>query len=378
MTPRRFLLQIPNASFVYINMAFALRRAFNRQGIDCHIQPQGLTPDAERALLCTYEPDVILAINGHKTEVCAEFKDIRYIRWIHDNQFNGADLRQAFRDEPGSDIFYFVSARQAQVFQVGGDHLIGKLQFGAEPVAPDAVRAPLRSAFSLVGYIPPATLLNTSFTLSKQQTFSGTDYFDYLNTVLQDSVEFPLELIDQLVEHFFNLRNASTRGLDPRSLTLFKEEYIRSSCRYRLVKKVLTLGYDCRLFGPAEWETWTELAHCYCGEAPTVQQTRAIYQSSALNLHNGGIINHPRVFDCMAAHGGPIVANRCSVVDEDNEFEPGVHYIEADLGELGEVLPRYLNDSAALARISNEAYRLISARHTWDHRVTEILEDLQQ
>lgn len=55
-----------------------------------------------------------------------------------------------------------------------------------------------------------------------------------------------------------------------------------------------------------------------------------------------------------------------------------MHYIEADLGELGEVLPRYLNDSAALARISNEAYRLISARHTWDHRVTEILEDLQQ
>jgi hypothetical protein len=377
MTPRRFLLQIPSASFFYINLAFAMRRAFNRQGIDCHIQQQGLTPDAERALLSTFAPDVILAINGQKSDACREFKNIRYIRWIQDNQFNGADLRQAWRNEPGNDIFYFVSDRQARVFQVGGGHLIGKLRFAAEPVALDAPRPARQSVFSLVGYIPPATLLNASFTLSPNQTFSGMDYFVYLNTVLKDTVEFPLELIDQLLENFFNARQSSTRGIEPRNLALFKEEFIRASSRYRLVKKILDLGYQCRLFGPAEWLTWAELARCYGGEAPTVEQSRAIYQTSAFNLHNGGIIHHPRVFDCMAARGGPILSNRCSVVDDDNEFEPGVHYIEADLGELGEVAQRYLDDPAALQRISDEAHRLIVARHTWDHRVAEILADLQ-
>jgi spore maturation protein CgeB len=65
------------------------------------------------------------------------------------------------------------------------------------------------------------------------------------------------------------------------------------------------------------------------------------------------------------------------VVDDDNEFEPGVHFIEADLGELAEVTQRYLADPSALIAIREEAYRLICARHTWDHRVTEILADLQ-
>jgi hypothetical protein len=377
MTPRRLLLQIPSASFFYINLAFALRRAFVRQAIDCHIQVEGLSADAERALLCNFAPDVILAINGQKSEVCREFKNIRYIRWIQDNQFNGADLRQRWRDEPGNDIFYFVSDRQARVFQIGGGHLIGKLRFAAEPVAADAPRAALQSAFALIGYIPPATLLNLRFNPGAQQSFSGMDYFVYLNSILQDTVEFPLELIDQIIENFFHARHSSPGDLQAGQLALLKEEFIRASSRYRLVKKILALGYTCRLFGPAQWRSWAELAQGYCGEAPTVQQTREIYQSTALNLHNGGIINHPRVFDCMAARGGPILANHCSVVDDDNEFEPGVHFIEADLGELAEVTQRYLADPSALIAIREEAYRLICARHTWDHRVTEILADLQ-
>jgi hypothetical protein len=376
MKPERFLLQIPVASFTYINQAFALRRALMRQQIDCHIQVQGLSADAERALLCNYRPQVVLAINGQRSEVSQAFSNIRYLHWIQDNNFNGQDLRQAYREAGSGDIYYLVDGRQMQVMQFSPECQTGRLRFAAEPEAADMPRPPERSRFSLVGYIPPATLLNASFTLAPGNTFTGMDYFEFLESVLQDSLDFPLELIDQITEAFFNTRNATTQGVEHSKLTLFKEEYIRASNRYRMVKKILSLGYDCRLYGPIEWRSWAELASSYRGEAPTIDQTREIFQTSAINLHNGGIINHPRVFDCMGAHGGLVLANRFGQTDAESEFEPGIHYVEADLSDMEEVTRHYLENREAARKISDAAYELICARHTWDHRVAEILADL--
>ncbi|GGY27962.1 glycosyltransferase family protein [Paludibacterium paludis] len=373
---RRILLQIPVLSFFYLNQVFALRRAFLRKGVDCLIQTPGMPNDAENLFLKNFQPDVIFTINGACSDVTRGYRAARHIHWLQDNQFNGVDLRRYFESDTSDDIFYFVSERLAGVMRLGPNHLVGQLRFAAEPVDEAAREREVRSSFSLVGYIPNVSMRDTSFTLGNGRTFSGKDYFDFLAQVQGNSLDFPLELMDQLVETFFLTLGVEARGLPAENLSWFREEMIRGANRSRVVRALFERGYDCRLFGPEDWASWPEFASSYCGEAREADQTQSIYQTSALNIHNGGTVHHPRVLDCMASFGGPVLANRCEVRDQNACFEPGVHYLEFDLADLSDVAEFYLANPQAREAISRSAYDEIRARHTWDNRVDDILADL--
>ncbi|WP_152090770.1 glycosyltransferase family protein [Azospira sp. I09] len=372
---QRVLIRAPARTFFYINLALALRRAFMRTGADCLTQVADLNEGAENALLQGYAPDLVFSINcPHPNQTAPAF---RHVLWLQDNIFNGRDLRHTRFESKEDDLVYVVSQRLKNlVFPDNPD--VGILHFATQPLEHGDEKAEIKTDFSLVGYIPSASLLSNQYSIGNGRQFSGQDYFNFLSAALGDEIDYPLELLDDIVEVFFNTLGSTTKELPPEALSIFKEEYIRAFNRFRLAETILQNGHSLHLYGPDTWKGWPHLTNHYQRELPGFRDLVRTFRTSAFNLHNGGMIIHPRVFDCMGAYGGPIFANRNIVTGEEmKDFIPGTHYIEYSLSNLKEVTNYYLFNPET-EKIKKNAYDLIQEKHTWNHRVAQILNDLEK
>lgn len=371
-TPARILLLIPSAYLFYLNQGLALRQALLNQGVDCMLLTDGMNEESMLALLSGYQPQVVISVNAGRPAVLDRFPGMLHVRWVQDNQFGNADHRQE-QEQPASDICYFATTRLLNTLPMRGKVLTGTLRFASTPVD-GGYAEPAGSMFSLIGYIPPTSLLNAVFEVNPFKKFSGWDYLAFLEMVQQNSLDTSLELVDQIVETFLNVQGTRSQNVSGDVLKLFREEYIRASNRSRMVKKVLLLGHGCRIYGTPDWSTWPEFAPYFLGPLATPQQSREVFRTTALNLHNGGTVSHPRVFDCMASLGGPLMVNRTPTEDELG-FEAGVHYVEYDLSDFEDVARELIDNAPRRREISVAAHSHLSQHHSWDHRARQIIAD---
>ncbi len=371
--PSRILLLAPVATLFYANQCLALRRAFLAKGIDCLFMADGMDDDAMEALLSGYEPDVVLSINSYKRPMMERFPEILHIRWIQDNHFIHDDYRKR-TSHPLSDICYCVSDRQKKVVVSEAKKLSGILRFAADP-APECGSAEPQATFALIGGIPPASLLGHEIKVSRFRRFVGREYFEFLASEQQNSLDMPLEQLDEICVKFLALHRIAPAELGEIELGLLREDYIRAFNRSRLVQRVLSIGMGCSIYGNREWADWPEFAEHYKGRAATSRQNQEIFRSASLNLHNGGTLSHPRVFECMGSFGGPLLANRMPP-EPDLDFETGVHYVEFDHDNLPDVARELIADPAKRKAISRAAYNLVCDKHTWGHRASQVLADI--
>lgn len=370
--PARILLLIPSAYFFYLNQGLALRQAFLDNGVDCLLLVDNMDDNSMVALLSGYRPEAVLAVNSFKRPVMERFPEILHVRWIQDNQFDVDYRKQSAH--PLSDICYTATSRLKNAVVSSAKRFSGVLRFAADPVASDFATDPA-SPFSLIGYIPPADLLDVAFEIDGNRKFTGRDYFDFLASLQQNSLDTALEVVDQIVDVFLGTQGTTAQRAPEELLRLFREEYIRASNRCRLTRKILSLGLGCRIFGTPEWTTWPEFAPHFCGPLATLEDNRQVFRTTTLNLHNGGTLSHPRVFDCMASLGGPLLANR-TLPEPELDFEPGVHYMEYDLSDFDQVARELLDNPARCREISRSAHNLIGQKHTWGHRAKQVLADM--
>ncbi len=346
-----------------------------RTGADCLIQVADLNEGAEGALLQGYAPDLVFSINCPRP--VQRTSTFRHVLWLQDNIFNGRDLRHTRFESEQDDLVYVVCQRLKNLVFPDNPN-VGILHFATQPLECGNEKPEIKTDFSLIGYIPSVNLLTNQYSLGNGRQFTGRDYFNFLSSALGDEIDYPLELLDDIVEVFFNTLGSTTKGLPTEALGIFKEEYIRAFNRFRLADTILHNGHSLRLYGPDTWKGWPHLEANYQRELPGFNDLTRAFKTSAFNLHNGGMIIHPRVFDCMGAGGGPIFANRNTITGEEaNEFIPGTHYIEYSLSNLKEVTNHYLSSPEADA-IQKNAYDLVREKHTWDHRVAQILNDLEE
>jgi len=371
--PSRILLLAPVATLFYVNQCLALRRAFLAKGLECLFMADGMDDDAMEALLSGYEPDVVLSINSYKRPLMERFPEVLHVRWIQDNHFIHDDYRKK-TSHPLSDICYCVSDRQKRVVVSEAKTLSGILRFAADP-APDCCSEAPRATFSLIGGIPPASLLGHEFKISVFRRFVGRDYFEFLASELKNSLDMPLEQLDAICMKFLARHRIAPAELGEIGLGLLREDYIRAFNRSRLVQRVLSIGMGCNIYGNREWADWPEFAEHYKGGAATSRRNQEIFRSTTLNLHNGGTISHPRVFECMGSFGGPLLANQMPP-EPDLDFEPGVHYVEFNHDNLPDVAKELIADPVRRKTICQAAYKLICEKHTWDHRASQVLADI--
>lgn len=371
--PNRILLMCPNMYFFYINQGLALREAFEKAGVNCMMASNEMDETSLQALLTGYAPDVVISINSPKRPAMEAFPNVRHIRWFQDHHFEGNDYSND-REQSTSDVCYVATNRLKNYIPTQGKQFTSVLRFAAKPV--DAPYSePVGADFSLIGFIPTAVFLNTWFGLDDERRFSGQQYFDFLEVVKQNSLEFPLEVVDEVVEGFLRMHGTTTSRVDPRMPELLGNQYMRGFDRYRFARQVLSLGKGCQIYGPDEWKSWPEFAPYHRGLLPSTSDNMQVYRATRINLHNGGTVSHPRVFECMAAHGGPLMLNR-TLIEHELGFEAGIHYVEFDLSNFEAQARALLANPTLRKTISEAAYFHIQAHHTWDHRVRQILKDL--
>ena len=170
-------------------------------------------------------------------------------------------------------------------------------------------------------------------------------------------------------------------GALSRELRHIVDEIIpRSVDRAIIVRQLIEATRDVQIFGPDHWASWPDFAPCYQGPATLPVDLARIYSMGRVTLHNGGYLAHPRVLEAMAA-GAVVLANADAYADRSEttgaNFIPDENLLLYSPGGLKAVAEAALVDHDLRRRIRMNAAALIRAGHTWDHRVSQILHDLQ-
>jgi hypothetical protein len=378
--PKRVAVFLPKSTSFYLALFFALKRAFERQGIECGGWTELLGEEQLLEFCRQFKPDVIFEMNRARAELPRLPAAVKHVAWIVDTLGRPIDY---FRD---SDIVYFFGANWLRTFPRALARHADWLPPGACPDAYFPQSRDDQSDVTFVGHIPnpwsdtelQRVVCGTGENALRfdelyprlLQHWSGVELKGFANdTYLQSACD----LIERLVGKRVVLHDPVLRyDIGCRA--------VRMMNRHALLSSVIPHARSLRLYGPDNWTRWPQYAPYYRAFAHDPHELRAIYQSSKINLHEG-VGPHFRAFDCMAS-GGVLFYLRSP--DDDlpggmNEvFEPHVHYVPFNRDDFAEQAREYLNDGHKRRRVARAAAELIGARHTWAHRVNKIVGDLAQ
>ncbi|WP_320172025.1 glycosyltransferase [Maridesulfovibrio sp.] len=156
----------------------------------------------------------------------------------------------------------------------------------------------------------------------------------------------------------------------------------QATLEYRLscVKKTLPYnplivgddGWKLLLAGSDSWEYHSELS--YYEDLPRFYPCSKINFNCTSQQMKGAV--NQRVFDVPACNGFLLTDHRYQV---ENLFEPGREIaIYSTRDEIPELIERYLGDREARERIIKAARKRILAEHTYDCRITKLVECMRQ
>lgn len=334
-----------------------------------------MSDDSMQSLVYSFMPQAVLSINNPRPKVLAHNNKILHIRWLQDNEFGNTDIRNE-NDSSPSDICYFICERLMNLAggKVHANRKKSILRFASSPALLQSSRHTCNT-ISFIGYIPPANLLDARFQIDSTTHFSGWDYLAFLEKIQGSSIDMPIELLGEVTEQFLRNYGITSAQIPEQGLRLFREDFYRASNRYRLIKKIAKQTNDIGIYGTREWLTWPDFSPYFRGALLTTEQNIQVFRSTKINIHNGGTISHPRVFECMGSGGGPILVNECPK-DEGLELIPGVHYLEYNMENITEIIEELTHDNSLAETLSNNAYHHMKSNHTWDHRAHQIINDI--
>lgn len=152
--------------------------------------------------------------------------------------------------------------------------------------------------------------------------------------------------------------------------------------RYRVIKTLLDAGMRVDVFG-GSWESCPlgKYPNLICHPDVTTQESMQVWQQSDLSLnvmswHKSGFTE--RMANIMLS-GAVLACDETAYLN--GRFEHGkdllVFRLDA-LDELPNMLREYLKNPETLREISGNGFEKAKKRHTWDSRVKEFLEILEE
>lgn len=416
----------PNRSALYVSGLLGLRKQFALRGIDTHIGWSYFDPDQLAQFCDLYRPDAILEIDRTRDNAVSIPKDVISVAWIQDWRSMSEDKIGSSSDRfGGSDLYYFCAKPETVGVDARKLKHWGYLLQATDPDVYFAEDVPEESDFSLIGYIPPKLHLaqvdhplgvellgppmnTTDFGTVRQLldalraeglTWNKYDaalarrianrhicsFIDKRFGCGMNLGRTNMQVTDELMPLVFDaVFDPKSRCLVPDMMMYTVEnEIMRAIGRANVVNAALNVSQSLRLYGIGMWQTYPEYLPYYQGTAPTEAAVRRIYRSSRLNLHNAMTQMHARVLDCMAA-GSTIMVNKMLHNDADEpdclkaHFDTDLHYFEYDDDDLEERARDLLQDNVRRRRAGRAAAEVVRSRHTWSHRVDQILSDLAQ
>jgi hypothetical protein len=408
----------PNHSALYLNIFLGLRKEFAKRGVDVHLALGYYKPDMLAQFCDLFKPDAILEIDRTRANAPGMPEDVISIAWLQDWRSVGDGHVANSTDRfGGSDLYYFCARPESIGVNTSElKHWAYLLQAtDADVYYPETL--PFESDFTLLGYIPEKQVFDKLDVALPVEVVKGQILTGNFGTLRQlvDAMKAegltwntydPMEarrLINRYVRSFLGIAGDERTGFsspfggipaevnvllnDQRCflpddvMFFFENGLLRALGRSSVLDSVLRVSQSLRIFGVGPWATYPEYASYYRGLAATETEVRRIYSSSRINLHNAMTQMHTRALDCMAS-GSIVMVNKIRYNDATQpdclraHFEPGVHYCEYGEDDLSEVGRQLLDDEPARRRMGQAARAAILAKHTWAHRVDQILSDI--
>jgi len=361
------------------NVLRALAHAFSKRGVACAWHNK-LLP-YEQLLPWLVDNDIALCLEyGRTLPRLVPWPDhIIHCGWVVDYRQHGQDM---LGDLGVSHHLYFIMHPRAyglnEITDLAGQSW-SMLLPGARPTnlsmaSPSAL---FDYDFCLAGFIPaPLDYDSPLGTTPNGEVVT-------LNTIMQG---FPIELL-----HMANLNIDSIRKtvharlaelhctpFDTNNiLQLFDDILVRTVDRRALLEGIQSWNQSLALYGPPTWMQWPQFAPYYRGFLEPGPLDAAMRRAK-INLHNGCLGFHYRVADAIAA-GAFIMINRTSMDNLPGGIatflEPEVEYAPFEFDGFETLARGYLADRDRRDRIIAAGRRAVLARHTWDNRADQIIND---
>lgn len=369
----------------YVNMLWGLKRAFEKAGIACVIGWPLLNPVAMKSFIDQFSPDLIIEINRTRHQAKVIPAGVKHVAWVQDGTLA---FDQDITDFGGSDRTYFMAQPEAVGYPSGlmtRDSHYGFLLPAADPAVYHPLAEPAyRYDFSFAGFIPAPQKLSVGMTVLQRRGQSWELDPEALEKLLRAAGVFQWSVGD-CAYPMIHQRLSEHLGLAPAELVISDAAFPKITALMRLMDRkdlldqALDVSDSLLINGPDTWLQWPRFAPHHKGMLYDARALADSYRSSRIVLHNGVSALHPRTFECLAC-GSALLINRCYTDDKPgsihNYLTAGEHYIEYTLPEARETLREALADPVRLKRICAATQAQVLAKHTWDHRVRQLLAEL--
>ena len=393
-----------------------------KRGIDVHFAFSYYKAEMLAQFCDLFKPDVILEIDRTRNNAPGMTNEVVSIAWVQDwRSVSDTGFSSSTDRFGGSELYYFCV--QPSVIGVDTSKL-NHWSYLLQATDPDVYfpeDVPIESDFSLMGYIPEKKNLDQLDMPLPVELIKGQVTVGAFGTVRQlvealNTASLTWNTYDPMqARRVTNKHVRSTLGIHGDSVTGFTDPFgntlppgltaalandnrclvpdqvmlliengiLRALGRIAVVNGVLDVSRSLRIFGVGQWQTYSEYMPYYHGPAMRESDVRRIHCSTRINLHNAMTQMHSRALDCMAS-GSVIMVNKMlhNNAEEPDcmraHFEPGIHYFEYGEDDIGERAKELMADEEARRKTGKIAREVVLAKHTWAHRVDQILTDLAQ
>jgi hypothetical protein len=372
MHPSIILLS-PVGNF-YAYLLSGLARAFNAYGYVCAWRNEPVDLQSIQTILRQFDVAACFEINRVLQAGMSWPRNVAHVCWINDHRFNGKSLVD---DLGASDHIYLIVDPSRWSIDLGSRRWSILL-----PGARDDVRGPIGTEmprdFCFAGFMPEP--LNGDSPVAFMPDGRPVTLTEFLRIMPPDTLWQSRKSLTKIKQAL--ARTCESIGCGPITesvMQVFDEILPRIIERKNILEAIIGLGSSIDIFGSPNWQLWPQFAPFHRGLIENPADLDPIFQSTRINLHNGGIPMHFRVVDCLAA-GGFLLANETAYDFADggirHYLEPGRHYVSYSADNIAPVATYYLADEQARTTIAAEGRREILASHTWMHRAAQILDDL--
>ncbi|MBD9362044.1 glycosyltransferase family protein [Methylomonas fluvii] len=374
----RIALFLPNITPFYITLFFSIKKALESHGFQVIGWP-GLLAGNELIEFCKRgRPDIVFEMNRTRSDIPEFPKDIIHIAWIVDNQ------GRKINTFSGSDIIYLFWQNWMKDCQASATKIMDWFPPGVDKDIYYPESLDFISDVSFVGHLSfPWTSRELKRVIYKSSDFvvtfadalrhleDGVLKVDLTGFNEDDYIAVALSFLPESHRRQINLDNCVQYDLGCRAV-------LRMMFRRKLLDMAAACDVSLRFYGPGGWGKWDKYRPYYQTTLTDPDDIRRVYGSSRINLHEGVGV-HFRTLDCMASGGllfylaGPddkITGGIRTV------FTPGIHYVEVQEANFSEKVAFYLAHPEERLEICDKASLEVLQKHTWNHRVQKLVDDL--
>lgn len=366
-------------TFFYLKLFYSMKKALETHGFEVVGLPELLVGDALLELCRQCQPDIVLEMNRTRNEIPELPKHIVHIAWIVDNRGKKIDSFS------GSELLYMFWHNWLKDCRSPSSRIVDWLPPGFDPELYFPEARDFVSDMAFVGHIsfpwtveeknrilfesPEATVTFEDALRHLERQIEGRDLTGYQE---DDYVELALLFLPVRIRERMSLDSGVHYDLGARAI-------LRMAFRQKMLDLAVASGTSLRFFGTGGWNAWSGYQPFYHSTLTEPADVRAVYQSSKINLHEG-IGVHFRSLDCMASGGLLFYMSK----PEDTFlggiqtfFTPGKHFVAVDENDFLEKTAFYLAHPEERKQICELACQEVMQKHTWEHRVRKIVDDLK-